>query len=459
MANEGTLVNGPVWRAVLKVALPMMVGILAVMSVAIVDTYFVGKLGSAAQAALSFSFPVSLTLTSLGIGIGAAAASLVSREIGGKDKNSARRFATDSLMLALAVSIGVALLGIFTIKPLFSLLGAQGEELELVSSYMFIWYLSLPFLLVPICGNALIRATGDGFWPSSFMITSAFVNMAITPLLIFGMWGLPELGIEGAAWGTFIARLVSFFLPFIIIVWRERLISTELPSKEQLSCSFREVTRIAGPAGLGNMAYPLGTMVVTAILAAYGSETVAAFGVATRLEALFCIPMLAFSSAIGPVAGQNWGADERGRVLKSLQFSYGVCLAWTIIITLVFWFAGETLAGFLAANDEIAKEAALYLYIVPVSLFGYGISVVAAGAYNSLGRPLTGLATYAFRIVLLYIPLAFTASLIADSWAVYIAIAVANAASGVVIAVYSLKWVAIAKREKVPNIFLKTEYA
>lgn len=178
------LTQGSLWKAIAVLTLPMVVGIIATMSVSIVDTYFVGKLGTQELAALSFTFPITITIASLAIGLGAGAAAVVSQSIGAKNQKEAKRLSTDSLILATLIVIVVSLLGLATIKPLFSLLGAEGEVLSMIERYMWIWYISMPFLVVPMVANAIIRAVGDAIWPSIIMIRSSAPLLRIN-LLVF----------------------------------------------------------------------------------------------------------------------------------------------------------------------------------------------------------------------------------------------------------------------------------
>jgi putative MATE family efflux protein len=434
------LTKGSIIHAILQLALPMIVGVVAVMSVSLVDTYFVGKLGTDELAALAFTFPVSLAIASLSSGLGAGAASVVSRAIGAKNTKNAKRLSTDSLILASVLVSLISVIGLFTIEPLFSLLGAQGAVLSLIERYMWIWYMSMPFLVIPMVANAIIRSVGDAFWPSMVMIAAAAINVIVTPILIFGWGPIPALNIEGAAYGTLIARVTTLIFALYIAYYREELISLARPALSEVKASFIQVLKIGIPAGVGSVVNPVGIAVVTAILAGYGASTVAAFGVATRIEFFACIPMLALSAAIGPIAGQNWGANNKARVLSALKTCYVICIGWSVLLAVILYFIAEPIAAFLSSNDEVSAEAALYLSVVSFSLVGYGVVIVSSAAFNSLGRSVTGLSYYLMRSAVLYVPLSLLASFLADTQAIYMAIAVSNAVAGVLVGSYSIWW-------------------
>ena len=434
------LTDGPVRGHLIRLGAPMTLGIVAAMSVALVDTYFLGLLGTAELAAISFTFPVVFAITSLSIGLGAGTASVVSREIGRGDLERVKRTATDSLVLAVIIVAVVAGIGWLTAEPLFRLLGADPEVLALTVAYMKIWYFGMPFLVVPMVANNIIRANGDAIVPSAIMIAVSVINAGLDPLLIFGLWGLPAMGIEGAAWASVIARAVTMVVALGVVVFREKLVDLAVPAWGVLMASWRRILAVGIPAALGNAVNPVGIAVVTGIVATFGTEAVAGFGVATRVEAFASIPMLALSAAIGPIAGQNWGSGHRDRVLSAVRQSFVFCLAWSVGAAVLLFLLAEPIAGVFSSDEAVVGEATRYLAIVPISLAGYGIVTIAAGAYNALGKPLTGLAYYLVRTLILYVPLAWIASLFAPTWAVFAAIAVSNVVAGATVGWHALRW-------------------
>ena len=440
MADKRDLTSGPTWQKLMQLAGPMVFGIVAVISVSLVDTYYVGQLGTRQLTALSFTFPVTLTVSSLAIGLGAGASSVVSRAVGADERDNAKRLATDSLALAFILVIMVAAIGYFAIDPLFVLLGASGEVLDLIGRYMRIWFLAIPLLVVPIVANSIVRAIGDSFWPSVVMVSSALTNIAITPVFIFGWGPVPAFGIEGAAIGTLVAWLVTVFGAFALVAYRERMLTADMPGIPALAKSWKRVLGIGIPASFGNAVNPVGIAIVTSFIAAFGGVVVAGFGVATRIESLAVIPMLALSSAIGPFTGQNWGAGKCDRVSEALKFCYMVCAVWAGVLAAFFWFAAEPIVRVFSQEAEVVSAATTYLAIVPISLWGYGIVIITAGAFNALGRSHYGLGLYLVRTAVLYVPFAFVASRVAGSEAVFCSIAIANGLAGVVVAGFALHW-------------------
>ena len=434
------LTIGSLWTSIAAMTLPMIVGIMATMSVSIVDTYFVGKLGTNELAALSFTFPITITIASLAIGLGAGAAAVVSQAMGAKNERQAKRLSTDSLIIATLIVIVISIIGLLTIEPLFMVLGAQGEVLLMIERYMWIWYISMPFLVIPMVAHAIIRAVGDAVWPSIIMIGAAVINIIATPILVFGWGPIPAFNIEGAAYGTLIARVFSLILALYIAYYREKMIVLLVPALSEMIQSCKKVLKVGIPAGLGSAVNPFGVTIVTGVIATFGAETVAAFGVATRIETFVCIPMFALSASIAPIVGQNWGANKKHRVLQAVKSCYLMCCIWSAFILTLLYFLAEPISQTLSSDAGIAKESSSYLGIATIGLWGYGIVIVSAAAFNALGRPISSLGYYLFRTALLYVPLSVIAGMYFDIKSVYVAIAAANVLSGLVVGWYTLWW-------------------
>lgn len=179
----------------------------------------------------------------------------------------------------------------------------------------------------------------------------------------------------------------------LILLFRDRLIKFSLIGWKRIFESWREITQIGVAAALGNAVNPFAIAIV------YGYQVVAGFGVAGRLESFAVIPMLAMSGSIGPIAGQNWGAEKFDRVRGAVKFGFQICLIWSAVIAMGFWFYADALAAQFSDSTVVSEEATQYLLIVPITSAGYGITIVAAAAFNALGKPMLGLFLYLVRSV------------------------------------------------------------
>ena len=430
MANATRdLTAGPVWHALAAMSAPMSIGILAVLSVGLVDAYFLGQVGEAELAAVGFVYPVTAAITSLSIGLSAGANAALSQAIGkGDDDMAVSRTGIQTIGLGTTLATLAALAFWMLDAPLFRLLGAEGGTLEAVLAYTPVWAISFPFLVAMMIGNAVFRAHGKGGLAASTMVLAAIVNIILDPILIFG-WGLvPALGMEGAAWATVAGRIVSLVAVVLLLIRYDLLSLCSKPLKD-LRSSLAKVSAVGAPAALSNAINPAGMALVTAAVATLGDTVVAGFGAATRIQALAIVPLLALSAGIGPVVGQSWGAEMRDRAQDTVRLTFILCAAYGLAIgALLFLFAGP-LAGFVATDGEATERAAQYLRVVGWSLAGYGILVTGNAAMNARSKAVWSMALGVARVFAVYLPLAWVGVMVFGYAGVLGAAVIANAAA------------------------------
>ena len=401
------LTEGNIASTLIKLTIPMVWGVFSIIAFNLVDTYFVGQLGKEPLAAMSFTFPVVMTLGSLSMGLGVGASSVISRAIGEGDHQRVQKFTTNSLTLAITAVVIFVIFGLLTIDPLFTALGASGDVLPLVREYMQIWYIGMVFLVVPMVGNNAIRASGNTITPSLIMMFSAALNIVLDPLLILGIGGFPRLELQGAAIATVIARATTLIAALFVLHFKERMLYLKIPSAQDTLWCWKDILYVGLPAAGSNMINPISIGVVTSLLAGFGSEAVAAFGVASRIESLAMIALIALAASMAPFVGQNWGAKKYARVGKALQLGSVFCIVWGLIGAAILAVSAPTLVNFFNQNPDVVRIASQYLRIVPISYAGAGIILVSNSAFNALGKPIPSVVMTVVRMFVLYIPLAY----------------------------------------------------
>jgi putative MATE family efflux protein len=404
---QRTLTEGSVRRHLLELTVPMVWGILATLMFNIADTYFVAKLGTLELAALSFTFPVSFVLISLAIGLGAGASSVIARAIGEDDRRRVRRLTSDSLMLSFLLVCLLSAIGFVTIDPLFRLLGAGETVLPAIRAYMQIWYCGMIFVVFPMVGMAAVRASGDSRLPSQIMLASALVNIVLDPLLIFGIWGFPALGIRGAAIASVIARAATFVATLVVLHRNKRMLTLSRPAPGEALRSWKGILHVGLPAAATNMIIPISIGVVTAMVARYGEAAVAGFGVASRIESIALVPFYAMSSIVGPFVGQNLGARKTDRIAEAMRESFYFCLAYGAVAAALLALFGSPLAGLFDDDATVVTTAVQYMQIVPLSYGLAGVVMNVNAAFNGLGRPVPAVKISFTRMVLIYLPAAY----------------------------------------------------
>ena len=308
MVAPAKLTRGTISAGLMGLVLPMILGITSNLAAALFETYLLGLVGTNELAAYSFTFAVTGALGSLSLGISIGLSSVLARTVGGGDHDQVKRLTTDGLGLLAVVMLVTSVIGYFSIEPLFRLMGADEDTLHHIVGYMQIWYIALIFFSLPSMGANALRATGDPRISGTIMVSGAALQAILDPIFIFGWFGLPALGLEGAAWAVFISRIVLCAATFYILIKQEDLIDFGQRTLAGVLHSWRSILAVGLPATATNLIGPISTAIIVSLLAGYGKEAVAGFGIASRVEALSVIPLFALSASIGPFVGQNCGA-------------------------------------------------------------------------------------------------------------------------------------------------------
>lgn len=430
-APKARLTEGPVGRHLIDMTVPVLFGISTMMAQGLIDTWFLGQVGDRELAAFGFGFPVLMIVTSVAIGLAAGTSSVVARAIGAGDHRRARRLATDSLFLGFLITLVICAIGILTINPMFRLLGAPEDMLPMIRSFMTILYSGVPFVVVGMIGMASMRATGDTRLPSMLMVMAAILNVALDPILIFGVGPIPAMGLDGAATAALIARATIFVGTIYLMRFRLDMLSFNKPDPVELRKSWRDILHVGIPAAGTNAIVPLGAVLVTAMIARLGTDAVAGFGVATRIEAMMLVIFYAMSSIIGPFVGQNFAAGRERRILRALWLCTLFCLAAGMVIAGILALLSDVLPRLFSDSEAVMEVTKLFLWIVPISYGTYGMVMVMNASFNGLGKPMPAVWISVARILVLYVPLAFIGLKLYGVVGIFAAYAIANIVSGI----------------------------
>ncbi|MGQ0527743.1 MAG: MATE family efflux transporter [Alphaproteobacteria bacterium] len=429
-AHKGDLTTGHVHHHLMRLSIPMLWSILAIISLQLIDTYFISMLGTTELAGISFTFPVTMLISHLVFGFNVAISSVVSRLIGEKRMDDVKRITLHGMGLALCASSVVALLCYIFLDPIFELMGADETTMPVVRAYMPLWLLGSAILAIPVNANSAMRAAGDSFWPSMTMLGMALINLALAPVLIFGLLGFPALGVMGAALATFIAQLITVFTGLYILISKKDLVALDGLHLDKFKDSCRRLLVIAVPAGITNTIGPVTNAIILAFLATYGSEAVAAFGVATRIEAFALLFVIALALGMAPIVGQNWGAGIHARAHEAIRISIMLNLVWSFAVAGFLGLCAHFIAREFSSNPDVIRYTTLFFSIVP---FSYAFSNLVFGwssAFNAMGRPARSFVMILCKSFVFTLPAVYIGHRFFGIAGIFTAIAVSNVAAG-----------------------------
>jgi len=408
--NTYNLVDGSIQRSLIRMTTPMIIGMLALFTFQLVDTWFISFLGTESLTAISFTFPVTFTVMSLAIGLGIGASAVVAKALGSSQFEKAKEAATVINYISLILACLVVIISWILMEDIFTLMGANDRLLIPIRDYMVVW---LPGSILVVCimtSNSILRGYGDTKTPSILMAAAAFSNALLDPLFIFGIGPFPELGIQGAALATVISWMLGFCYLFYLLVFKMELVSRSLPNKATLKNSGLDMLRIGVPAAGANMMTPLAAGIMTAIAAGFGDSTVAAFGVGARIEPIATLLVLAISSSLPPLISQNYGAGRLDRIKEAYRIATRFILVWQLIIYLLLAIGAGILASIFSEDPEVVEAIKLFVWIMPLGYGLQGIIILTNSSLNALHRPLNALILSIARFFVFYLPLAYVGS-------------------------------------------------
>ena len=408
--NTYNLVDGSIQRSLIRMTTPMIIGMLALFTFQLVDTWFISFLGTESLTAISFTFPVTFAVMSLAIGLGIGASAVVAKALGSSQFEKAKEAATVINYISLILACLVVIISWILMEDIFTLMGANDRLLIPIRDYMVVW---LPGSILVVCimtSNSILRGYGDTKTPSILMAAAAFSNALLDPLFIFGIGPFPELGIQGAALATVISWMLGFCYLFYLLVFKMELVSRSLPNKATLKNSGLDMLRIGVPAAGANMMTPLAAGIMTAIAAGFGDSTVAAFGVGARIEPIATLLVLAISSSLPPLISQNYGAGRLDRIKEAYRIATRFILVWQLIIYLLLAIGAGILASIFSEDPEVVEAIKLFVWIMPLGYGLQGIIILTNSSLNALHRPLNALILSIARFFVFYLPLAYVGS-------------------------------------------------
>lgn len=376
-------------KAVFLLAIPMILELIMESTFAVVDIFFVGKLGPSAVATVGLTETYLFLLYSIGMGLSMAVTAIVARRIGEKDKESASITAVQAIFIAILASLPFAAAGIFFAKDLLAVMGAEDWVLNHGYRYMQ-WMLggNVVIMLLFII-NAVFRGAGDAAIAMRVLWLANGINIILDPLFIFGIGPFPELGVEGAAVATNIGRGVGVVTQLWLLFRGGKHIKA---LRSHLRLHWETMSKIIRTSfgGIGQMIVAMTSWIfIMRIIAEFGSEAIAGATIAIRIMMFTMMPAWGLSNAVATLVGQNLGAEKPDRAERSVWITGLWNMAYLICIAVLFFMKGESLVDIFTDDMKVISIGSEWLKIVSYSYFVYGWWMVSSQAFNGAGDTMT----------------------------------------------------------------------
>ena len=399
----------PVNKLLLNMSVPMMISMLVQALYNIVDSIFVARLSEDALTAVSLAFPIQTLMVAVGAGTGVGVNALLSKSLGEKNYETANKTAMNGIFLAFLSFLLFVLVGIVAVKPFYL---SQVKDAESDIYKMGIEYLSI----VCICSfgiyaqfifERLLQATGKTLYSMFSQLSGAVTNIILDPILIFGLFGLPQMGIAGAAIATVIGQCVGATVAIMFNLKKNKEITISFKDFKPNGQVIGRIYRVGVPSIIMQAIGSVMTYCMNLILIQFTSTATAVFGVYFKLQSFFFMPVLGLNNGMVPIIAYNYGAGKRGRIVKTIKYSMFYAFILMTLGFLAFEFIPETLLGLFDASQEMLEIGVRALRIIGIQFLIAWYCIIASSVFQAVGNGVYSLIVSVARQLVILIPAAY----------------------------------------------------
>ena len=391
-------------KLILQFAAPMLLGNIFQQLFSVVDSIVVGNfIGKEALASVGASFPVIFVMVSLIIGLVIGTTVVISQYFGARDFVNVKRAIDTMYVYTFFASLIITVAGIFLSEPILRLMGLPEDLMPQAVLYLRIYLGGAIFMFGYNGTSAVLRGLGDSKTPLYFLIIATVVNIILVVLFV----AVFNMGVAGAAYATVIANGVAFFLAIIYLNRTHKLIRIAVNRLNFDRNILRQSIRIGLPTGIQQMLVAIGGMALMGIVNKFGTNVIAAYSVASRLDAIATVPAMSFSAAISSFVGQNIGANKLERIRTGLISTLKMMGAVTIVTTLTIIFFGHYLMGLFTKDFEVIKLGDQYLTIVSIFYMLFTLMFIFTGVMRGAGDTLIPMFVSLLSLWIIRIPFAW----------------------------------------------------
>lgn len=426
--RENKMGTMPIRKLLVSMSIPMMISMLVQALYNIVDSAFVAQINENALSAVSLAFPMQNFMIAVGTGTGVGVNALLSKSLGAKKQELADKTANVSLFLAVMnwlffIVVGLLFTGVF--------LRGQTDIPEIIgygTTYLRICMMCSLGVYMQIAFERLLQATGRTVYSMATQIAGALVNIILDPVLIFGLFGLPALGVAGAAIATVIGQFVGMTLGLFFNLKKNADIhfnpKNVLPNRSIL----KSIYTVAIPSILMVSIGSVMIFFLNRILAAFTTTAVAVFGVYFKLQSFIFMPIFGLNNGMIPIIAYNYGARKRERILETIKLSVFFAVCIMLFGLLVFQLLPDRLLGLFNASEYMLEIGIPALRVISVSFLLAGYSVVCCAVFQALGNGVYSLLVSIARQIVVLVPAAYLLARLGDLDKVWLAFPIAEIA-------------------------------
>ena len=411
MKPKNKFTEGKIFNSLLNLAAPIILANILQTAYQLIDTFWLGRLGANAVAAVSISFPLLFLVLSLGSGLTLAGTVLVSQYKGAEDQERVDFNSSQTMSVIFFVSLLLSIISYYSASPLMTLIGAGPEIFESSVSYFKVSSVGFMFLFMFFTFQSLMRGIGNVMLPVYIVLFTVFLNLILDPLFIYGYGPVPGYGVAGAAVASVVTQGLSAAIGFIILYRGRNGIKINFRQMRPHLSTLKRIVNLGVPASIEQSTRALGMTMMVVLVTGFGSEVVAAYGIGARILSFIVIPALGLAIATTSLVGQNIGAIKIKRAEKAANLSSQIAFFGLTGMGLIMYFFAEPITAFFIPNDtDVIKDASLFIRIMAPSFGLLGVQQVLNGVFNGAGFTKASMLISILNLWIIRFPLAFLLS-------------------------------------------------
>ena len=427
--KENKMGTMPINKLLISMAAPMMLSMLIQALYNIVDSIYVARIEEYALTAVSLAFPLQNLMISVGVGIGVGINAWLSKHLGEKQFEQANRVAMNGLFLEVVSYLIFLVIGLSAIEPFLRSQTNIPEIIEYGKTYLRICMCCSFGLFTQLACERLLMATGRTVFSMITQATGAIVNIVLDPILIFGYFGFPAMGMAGAAWATVIGQIVGATMAILLNLFKNPEIKLKIRGFRPQLEVIRRILSVGVPSIIMASVGSVMTFLMNKILMGFSSTATTVFGVYFKLQSFAFMPVFGLNNGMVPILAYNYGAKRKDRMMEVIKRAmlYAVCIMLVCLAVLQL-IPGQLLLLFDASENMLAMGIPA-LRLISLSYVFAGICVVSGSVFQALGNGVYSMFVSVARQLLILVPVAWLLSLTGRLEMVWLAFPIAELAS------------------------------
>lgn len=419
----------PVNKLLMNMSLPMMISMLVQALYNVVDSIFVSRIDENALTAVSMAFPIQSLMIALGAGTGVGVNALLSRSLGEKDYDRVNKAAGNGIFLAGINYLVFLLVGILVTTPFYLSQTKDAQILSYGQQYLTIICCCSFGMYGQFIFERLLQSTGRTFYTMITQSIGAIINIILDPIFIFGYFGVPKMGVAGAAIATVIGQIVAGTIALVINIKKNDEIQLKLKGFRPDGKIIARIYEVGIPSIIMQAIGSVMTYGMNRILIVFSSTAVAVFGVYFKLQSFIFMPVFGLNNGMVPIIAYNYGAGKKDRLIKTLKLSIIYAVGLMLLGVIIFQLFPAPLFALFDASETMLAIGIPALRIISLSFIFAGFCIVCGSLFQALGNGVYSMVVSIARQLLVLLPVAYLLSLSGKVEAVWWAFPIAEIVS------------------------------